>query len=63
MMNPEEFEPKFEKLLEETEKKVEGGKRAETMNVPEIIVQPEKGTQLLSIILKGRNAEWGNCDS
>ena len=33
------------------------------MNVPEIVVQPEKGTHLLSIILKGHNPEWGNCDS
>ncbi len=56
-------QPKFENLSGEIEKGMEGKKRAEIMNVPEIIVQPEKGTQLLSIILKGHNPEWGNCDS
>ncbi len=63
MMNPERFEPKFERLPEKIEKGVEEEKRVETMNVPEIVVQPEKGTHLLSIILKGHNPEWGNCDS
>ncbi len=62
-MNPERFKSKFKKLPEKTEKGVEKEKKVETMNVPEIVVQPEKGTYLLSIILKGHNPEWGNCDS
>jgi len=61
-MNLEKFESTFGKLLEETKKGMEEGKSVETMNVPEIIIQPEKGTHLLSIILKGHNPEWGNCD-
>lgn len=63
MMNPEKFEPKFEKLPKKIEKEMEEEKTVETMNVPEIVVQPEKGTYLLSIILKGNNPEWGNRDS
>ena len=62
-MNSEKFEPKFEKLPEETKKGAEEEKRVEIMNAPEIVVQSEKGTHLLSIMLKGYNPEWGNCDS
>lgn len=63
-MNPEKIvEPKFENLPENTNKGVEEEKIGEIMNVPEIVIQPEKGTHLLSIILKGCNPEWGNCDS
>lgn len=63
-MTPEKIvEPKFENMPENTNKGVEEEKRGEIMNVPEIIIQPEKGTHLLSIILKGCNPEWGNYDS
>jgi len=38
-------------------------KETEIMKVPEIVVRPERGAHLLSVILKGRNPEWGNCNS
>lgn len=73
MRNPEKFKQKIEtdqeenleeKNTEELEKeREEKGEIAETMKVPEIVVQPEKGRQLLSIILKGHNPDWGNSDS
>ncbi|MBI2626598.1 MAG: hypothetical protein HYW69_03335 [Candidatus Nealsonbacteria bacterium] len=54
-------QPKFEELSEiKTDKTEQQGEKI--MEVPEIIVQPEKGINLMSFMLKGYNPEWGDND-
>lgn len=52
---PEEVELEKEKIEEPLETE-----REKIMEVPKIVVQPEKGAYLLSATLKGCNPEWGN---
>ena|GEM_PF-590901 len=35
----------------------------EVMKIPEIVVQEERGTQLLSLLLKAENPEWGETET
>ena len=35
----------------------------EVLKTPEIVIQDEEGSQLLSLILKAKNPEWGGGDN
>lgn len=51
---------------EEIKRESGGGKERERENeimpIPEIIIQPERGAYLMSVMLKGYDREWGNRD-
>lgn len=53
---PKEVEKK-EVRLEDTETKKE-----ELMSAPKIVIEPERGINLMSFMLKGYNPEWGDND-
>lgn len=48
--------------MERLEKKIEQQAKPEVLKTPEILLQEENGAQLLSLLLKANNTEWGSCD-
>ncbi len=63
----DKFEPNIGKL---SRREPEGGKqeilekrpeeRMKIMEMPEIVIRPERDTNLMSVMMKGCNPEWGN---
>jgi hypothetical protein len=49
--------------MEKPEQEIEQRTKPEVLKTPEISVQEENGAQLLSLILKAKNPEWGNSGS
>ena len=43
-------------------KKKEQKRVFEIMKIPEIVVQEERGAQLLSLLLKAENPQWGEIE-
>jgi hypothetical protein len=60
---PFENESKFKISSEDSLEQVEAGNKEEIMETPEIIIQPEKGSYLMSLAIKGYDLGWGNNDS
>ncbi|MCK9393316.1 MAG: hypothetical protein WCX30_00160 [Candidatus Paceibacterota bacterium] len=44
-------------------KNIEQPEKIESMKTPEICVQEEKGVELLSLLFKAKNPEWGECNT
>jgi hypothetical protein len=59
----ENFESKFYSSMEKPKKSEKKETTFEVMQTPEIVIQEEKGAQLLSVLLKAENPEWGETET
>jgi len=59
----ENFESKFNPNMEKPKELKKKGVTFEVMQTPEIVIQEEKGAQLLSLLLKAENPEWGETET
>src|SRR3989344_7620335 len=62
--NPSMPSPEKPNEIEKKEAKWEDpeAKKDKLMSTPEIVIEPEKGINLMSFMLKGYNPEWGDND-
>jgi len=59
----ENFESKFYPNMEKPKEPEKKEATFEVMQTPEIVIQEEKGAQLLSLLLKAENPEWGETET
>ena len=59
----ENFESKFNPNMEKPKELKKKEATFEVMQTPEIVIQEEKGAQLLSLLLKAENPEWGETET